>query len=1183
MKNTIFNHLLFKRRLLVLVFIVAVAVRLFHISQQSIWFDEYLTYIALQSGSPLTCMYNLFFYVAEMAITPIYFLVSYSIAFISNNNIAALRIFNIITGLLSLTLLYFLVVRLSGHRAGLAAALCLTLSPQHIWHNQEIRPYSLLFLFCLAATWSLLKWHDKDSRKWFFVNCLFNGLLIFTHLFGILFLLPQGLYLLVRKEFKTFFRWSAAHMIFVVLLLLAVAAQPHLSEGYHPKGELSLSFIFLYFLPSLYMRSFCADALCWHSGLWPWFESTLSTAAPPWLSAFLKVRPIFDRTLTFLILVSIFWFVLLGWRHRPQNTITSDTISKSKWDEWILIVSIIFIPSTTLIILTLITWTNFSDYGHDIYTMIGIYAVIGIFLARLPLRYFRVAIVTLTILYGYQSILFFSGSTRTDWRSAAIYVKEHAQTNDIILDLFWYGPVSRKTPYFLDSSLEMCRVNTLISASDKAASFFNRPETDPKGASAWLLMETYSWREWFPNLDLIPLLRKTLDSRGLTFDIQEFPGALNMAAIRISQSLSEEYTFDPEPYPQLWMTDYNQILKTLGLENETADRRREILRNLETSIGIWPGVSACGRVSFPLDLIQLGDFTLAKAVAQQHILDNPSFGLGYLALALGWVAEGEKQRGWAAYQSACSHHLGIHYFFDGYFDALCNGNNLCAARDGLTEIYRLNVPIFYETAAYVLETIEKRQSQHENYDASEPVQSDGHSATTKPLDATNQFESYHFVGESLPLPDLWCYEDPGEKTTPWIDRLFAEQESSSRFIQWFPLQKYIRIFGITYYIRESSNFEAALKQCRKLIAQLPFEKKLYGVLDELLVSTNNPELYVQEWQHCASFNPEIASYAASRIAEAGKDWFKADRAGAAIHAYLSACALDDQNNTYMLRLAQLYDLCNATDDAIHWYCRVLENRSDLSSVLDRVQLLMANGTPAKNVAVLKELYGAHPDTWLFGILYGQTLELIEAYQDAMDVYEEMGRFYPNQPHTLLAACRCLRLIKALDSALQELDEITKNFPESKALIAYEYINLGQAFEKEMDLASAHQCFNTAIELGEYKDLAFYSLGISLLINNNLTAAKDALTLAIAYNAENPGYQCALAETEIKMGNEEAAILLLQEALRLSPEDTAITARLDQVLSQRRDKKAQLLFWEDLFAEFPDSQIIKNLLEDVKSR
>ena len=201
----------------------------------------------------------------------------------------------------------------------------------------------------------------------------------------------------------------------------------------------------------------------------------------------------------------------------------------------------------------------------------------------------------------------------------------------------------------------------------------------------------------------------------------------------------------------------------------------------------------------------------------------------------------------------------------------------------------------------------------------------------------------------------------------------------------------------------------------------------------------------------------------------------------------------------------------------------------------------------------------------------------------MDVYEEMGRFYPNQPHTLLAACRCLRLIKALDSALQELDEITKNFPESKALIAYEYINLGQAFEKEMDLASAHQCFNTAIELGEYKDLAFYSLGISLLINNNLTAAKDALTLAFAYNAENPGYQCALAETEIKMGNEEAAILLLQEALRLSPEDTAITARLDQVLSQRRDKKAQLLFWEDLFAEFPDSQIIKNLLEDVKSR
>jgi len=881
------------------------------------------------------------------------------------------------------------------------------------------------------------------------------------------------------------------------------------------------------------------------------------------------MRTFFDLALTLLILVCIALFALMGSRLRQKKSGSHEESSADKRAEWVLLLSIIFIPSVILATLTLLTSANFSDYGHDIYATIGIYTIIGLLLSRLPSRSFRTAVGVLVVLYGYQCLLFLPGSTRTDWRAGAAYVKENAAVEDIVLDLWWNGPMSRRLPYFSDSALEIRRANTLIAASDEAAQFFTQQKESAATASAWLLMETRFWKEWFPGIELIPLLAETLRSRGLTCDIREFPGGFNMAVARIRPSSEWQNHPVTNLSPESWLCDYNQVLADLGLQDTVGERRQEMLRTLERCVGTWPGVSAMGRVTYPLDLIQTGDLALAEAMARHVVSENPSFGLGYLSLALVWAAQGEDQRALAAYHSARSHHIGLDYFFDTFFEALCERKDIAAARDHLEEVSRLKIPVFRETAAWVLQAAEKRIHDPGDIETSLAVSNMPLFTEREDKGRDYQDKCYTFASDTIAIQAIWEQKETLKSDARWIDALFDKQKHRPRLAQWLPLHKYFRIVSVEIHSRFAGNTSNAFGIYENLLNQFPFEKTLYDRYDQILLSLNEPAAYVNGWKERSAYNPELAPFAAKKLSEAGKRWYASGNADAAILAYATACELDTENTHYKLRLAQLYDLCDATDEALRWYCFALQGKPYLEAVLDRVALLTENIDSKNRIDIWKDLFENHPDNWRMGMLCAQAFEAAKEYADAAD--------------TRLARCRCLRLSGKLKQARLELDEAAKRFPEEKALFAYEFIELGQSFARESEHDKAEECFNEAIRLKEHEGLAYFGLGEMLLGVGKVEKSINALRQSINYHPENSWYRSVLAQAEESLGDVESALADYAAAFRLSPDEDAIAERLDALIQKIRDTAARLRFWQALAVEFPDSETIRFFLEKAENQ
>ncbi len=1171
---------------LFLLVLVAATLRIYRLSLQSMWFDEWLIYFGLSSNTLLDYFRNLFIYLAEMAITPIYFALAYTVSTFTDGSIIALRVASLVPGLISIVLLYLLGRRLGGHRAGIVASLCLALSPQHIWHNQEIRPYSLLFMGCLLALLGLLYWRDTHRRRWLLLNFLANGLVIFTHLFGVLFLLPQGLYLLWRREYKVFTRWAVVHLFFVALLSLAILFKPHLSEGYHPDWGLSLYALVFKVFPSLLLRSFCADVLRWHTGLWPWFESGASSPSGSWLNALLWVRPVFDWALTLLLLtgIAVFLFPRI-WCRQQQATILSHARATEKRAEQLLLPSIIFVPSVILAVLTLITSANFSDYGHDIYATIGIYCVAGILVSRLPGRLFTLTATLLVLLYGYQCLLLLPGSTRTDWRAGAAYVKQNATNNDIILDLWWNGPMFRSLPYFSDSPLKMHRVNTLVAAADKAADFFThqqaKPENTKEDPCAWLLMETRFWKEWFSERPLGPLLTETLRSRGLSCDIKEFPGGFNMAVARIYPDSESA----PRPAtgltPEFWMCDYEQVLTDLGLKSITEKRKTEILRTLERYIGTWPGVSAIGRITYPLDLIQTGDLALAEAMARYLVMENPSFGLGYLTLAYTFAAKGEHQRAIAAYHSARSHHLGLGYFFDAYFEAFCKQQDMDAARSSLKAIGRLKITLFYETAAWMLQAAENRKRERNDTETplvlSKPTAYPLHDKHSRDTHETQ----YAFTDTTALIQTIWDPETTVEDNTCWIQALFYKQEHQSRLAQWMPFHKYVSIAGAVRYANWTENTYNALGVYQYLITQFPFEKALYDTYDRLLLSLKQPTAYISGWKERAEYNPEIAGIVAQKLSEAGKRWYTSGNANAAILAYTTACELDTERTTYKLRLAQLFDFCGETEQALQWYALALREDTTSMAVLDRTALLLKTLDNSTVVAYWKTLFEALPDHWRIGMLYGAALESAKDYTTAAELYRLLGERHPGQLDTHLAHSRCLRLAGELDKARDTLSPLIVADKGIQPMAAFEFIELGQAYAKKSNYREAETCFNTAIEAEEHVGLASFSLGEMFLETHQIERAVPALRKATSLAPENPWFRYVLAQAEEKQGNIENAKSDYEKAVRMAPHDHAMAERLDDLLQKYGAPGERAQLWERLIQEYPDSEVLRGFQQKTR--
>lgn len=206
-----------------LTLLIALALRVATIGGESAWYDEVISLRVLDAPSLATFWAALAVSDPPVTVAPVYFTLEYYWGRVFGTGVLTMRMLSVVMGLAAMALLWRLGRRLAGPSAALVAALLFALSLSQIYYSQEIRMYALVVLLALAAMWSLLRINDTGQTRWYLLGFVLNGLLLFTHVFAVLLVAVEVLWLLTGPRKRAAMAWGAAHALWVGLFALAYA------------------------------------------------------------------------------------------------------------------------------------------------------------------------------------------------------------------------------------------------------------------------------------------------------------------------------------------------------------------------------------------------------------------------------------------------------------------------------------------------------------------------------------------------------------------------------------------------------------------------------------------------------------------------------------------------------------------------------------------------------------------------------------------------------------------------------------------------------------------------------------------------------------------------------------------------------------------------------------------------
>ncbi len=174
------------------ILVIAFALRLIQLSERDFWYDEAFSVLFAETGveSMLT---------GTTTITPngasephplLYYTALHYWMWIVGQSPFAVRLFNVLIGLVTIYAVFLLSRDLFDTRIGLSAAFITAIAPFHIQYSQEARMYSLLALFLVLATWTFWRAYRIEKRAvgWWIAFGVFGALTLYTQQLGAFYL-----------------------------------------------------------------------------------------------------------------------------------------------------------------------------------------------------------------------------------------------------------------------------------------------------------------------------------------------------------------------------------------------------------------------------------------------------------------------------------------------------------------------------------------------------------------------------------------------------------------------------------------------------------------------------------------------------------------------------------------------------------------------------------------------------------------------------------------------------------------------------------------------------------------------------------------------------------------------------------------------------------------------------------
>ncbi len=179
------------------ILLLALALRVYHLDAQSLWYDEAVTaQVAAQGVAELTR------WTAGDIQPPLYYYWVAGWTRLAGQSEWALRFPSTFFGVLTVALLWTTARRLFGrHEAGIAALLA-AISPLFVYYAQEARMYTLLTLLGVLAGYALLRASQGSGNRrqgavWWAAFVAAATAMLYTHYFGVFLLAAYGVCLIL--------------------------------------------------------------------------------------------------------------------------------------------------------------------------------------------------------------------------------------------------------------------------------------------------------------------------------------------------------------------------------------------------------------------------------------------------------------------------------------------------------------------------------------------------------------------------------------------------------------------------------------------------------------------------------------------------------------------------------------------------------------------------------------------------------------------------------------------------------------------------------------------------------------------------------------------------------------------------------------------------------------------------
>lgn len=138
----------------------AVLLRLFHLGDQTLWADEFLTWKSAHIGTRLPWLD-----VLQNDHGPLVQALLHAWGTIAGESEVALRLPAALATVAMVPLFAALAGRLLGPASRVPAAWIVALAPFLVWYGQEARNYAFVMLFATAAAWAAVRWHERRRTR----------------------------------------------------------------------------------------------------------------------------------------------------------------------------------------------------------------------------------------------------------------------------------------------------------------------------------------------------------------------------------------------------------------------------------------------------------------------------------------------------------------------------------------------------------------------------------------------------------------------------------------------------------------------------------------------------------------------------------------------------------------------------------------------------------------------------------------------------------------------------------------------------------------------------------------------------------------------------------------------------------------------------------------------------------